>query len=141
MNLIVEGKVIHAGTMNSSNSTVAAAIGTLEVLESENVVERIFKLGLQLMDGLREIGKKNNSNLLVQGLGPMLHAGFTDLPAVYDYREVLAYDKVKLGKFVAGLHDNGIRIIGRGLWYLSAAHTEKDIETALAVSSNVIKQL
>ena len=48
MNLIVEGKVIHAGTMNSSNSTVAAAMGTLEVLESENVYERIFKLGTQL---------------------------------------------------------------------------------------------
>jgi len=141
MNLIVEGKVIHAGTMNSSNSTVAAAMGTLEVLESENVVERIFKLGLLLMDGLREIAKKNNSNLLVQGLGPMLHAGFTNLPAVYDYRDVLAYDKVKLARFVAGLHDNGIRIIGRGLWYLSGAHTEKDIETALAVSSSVIKQL
>lgn len=141
MNLIVESKVIHAGTMNSSNSTVAAAIGTLEVLESENVLERIFKLGLQLMEGLREIGKNHNSNMLVQGLGPMLHTGFTDLPAVYDFRDVLTYDKAKLGKFVAGMHDNGIRLIGRGLWYISAAHTEKDIDTALNISSNVFKRL
>lgn len=141
MNLIAEGKVIHAGTMNSSNSTVAAALGTLEVLESENVVERIFKLGLQLMEGLRLIGKKNNSNLLVQGLGPMLHTGFTDLPAVYDFRDVLTYDKVKLNKFIAGMHDNGIRVIGRGLWYISGAHTEEDINKALDIASDVFKQL
>src|SRR5258706_2653961 len=139
MNLIAEGKVIHAGTMNSSNSTVAAAIGTLEVLESENVLERIFKLGTQLMNGLREIGKQHNGNLLVQGLGPMLHTGFTDLPAVYDYRDVLTYDKVKLNKFIAGMHDHGIRIIGRGLWYISAAHTEDDIDTALSITSGIFK--
>ena len=141
MNLIAERNVIHAGTMNSSNSTVAAAIGTLEVLESENVLERIFKLGTQLMKGLREIGKQHNSNLLVQGLGPMLHTGFTDLSAVYDFRDVLTYDKVKLNKFIAGMHDQGIRIIGRGLWYISAAHTEDDINKALAITSNVFKGL
>lgn len=141
MNLVAEGKVIHAGTMNSSNSTVAAAIGTLEVLETGNVYERIFKLGLQLMEGLRDIGKKHNSNLLVQGLGPMLHTGFTDLKEVNDFRDVLMYDKVKLGKFIAGMHDNGIRIIGRGLWYISAAHTEEDIHIALETASKVFKQL
>ncbi len=141
MNLVAEGKVIHAGTMNSSNSTVAAAIGTIEVLESGNVYERIFKLGLQLMEGLRAIGKKYNSNLLVQGLGPMLHTGFTDLKEVNDFRDVLLYDKVKLNKFIAGMHDNGIRIIGRGLWYISAAHTEEDIHTALETASKVFKQL
>jgi glutamate-1-semialdehyde 2,1-aminomutase len=141
MNLIAEGKVIHAGTMNSSNSTVAAAIGTLEVLESENVYERIFKLGRQLMEGLREIGKRQGSNFLVQGLGPMLHTGFTDLAAVYDFRDVLTYDKIKLNKFIAGMHDQGVRIIGRGLWYISAAHTEEDIDTALRISSEVFKRL
>lgn len=141
MNLVVEAKVIHAGTMNSSNSTVAAAIGTLEVLETENTYERIYKLGEQLMDGLRKIGKQHNSNLLVQGLGPIVHTGFTDLLEVNDFRDVLTYDKVKLNKFISGMHDNGIRIIGRGLWYISAMHTENDILMALNIASKVFKQL
>lgn len=141
MNLVVEAKVIHAGTMNSSNSTVAAAIGTLEVLETEHTYERLYKLGEQLMDGLRKIGKQNNSNLLVQGLGPIVHTGFTDLLEVNDFRDVLTYDKVKLNKFISGMHDNGIRIIGRGLWYISTMHTEKDILMALNIASKVFKQL
>lgn len=141
MNLIAEGKVIHAGTMNSSNSTVAAAIGTLEVMESEKIHDHIFRLGQQLMDGLREIGSKYNTNFLVQGLGPMLHSGFTDLKEVNDFRDVLSYDKTRLNKFIAGMHNNGIRVIGRGLWYISAAHTEEDIIAALRVASNVFKRL
>ncbi len=141
MNLITEGKVIHAGTMNSSNSTVAAAIGTLEVMESEKIHDHIFRLGQQLMDGLREIGSKYNTNFLVQGLGPMLHSGFTDLKEVNDFRDVLSYDKTRLNKFIAGMHNNGIRVIGRGLWYISAAHTEEDIIAALRVASNVFKRL
>jgi glutamate-1-semialdehyde 2,1-aminomutase len=141
MQLIANGTVIHAGTMNSSNSTIAAAIGTLEVLETGNCIEHIYSLGRQLMEGLRDIGKNTNNNLLVQGLGPMLHTGFTQLPAVKDYRDVLTYDKVKLGKFIAGMHDNGIRVIGRGLWYISAAHTTADIEKALSVASIILKQI
>jgi glutamate-1-semialdehyde 2,1-aminomutase len=138
MNLIVEGKVIHAGTMNSSCSTVAAALGTIEVLEQDGIYENIYQLGLKLMNGLKEIGKKQGSNLLVQGLGPMLHTGFTDLEKVRDFREVMSYDKVKLGKFVAGLHDRGIRIIGRGLWYISAVHTESEIDKTLEVAEEVL---
>jgi glutamate-1-semialdehyde 2,1-aminomutase len=141
MNLIVESKVIHAGTMNSSCSTVAAAIGTIEVLEQEGIYENIYYLGKKLMKGLEEIGKKYNTNLLVQGLGPMLHTGFTDLKMVFDFRDVQSYDKVKLGKFVAGMHNEGIRIIGRGLWYISAVHTKNDIEKALEKADKVMSEL
>ena len=141
MNLIVEGKVIHAGTMNSSCSTVAAALGTIEVLEQDGIYENIYHLGLKLMKGLRIIGKKQGSNLLIQGLGPMLHTGFTELEKVRDFREVMSYDKVKLGKFVAGLHDKGIRIIGRGLWYISAVHTNAEIEKTLEIAEEVLDGL
>ncbi len=141
MNLIVEGKVIHAGTMNSSCSTVAAALGTIEVLEQEGVYEKIYHLGEKLMNGLKEIGKKQESNLLVTGLGPMLHTGFTDLKKVKDFRDVMSYDKTKLGKFVAGMHDRGIRIIGRGLWYISTVHTEAEIDKTLEIAEEVMDGL
>ena len=142
MNLIVEGKVIHAGTMNSSNSCIAAALGTIEVLESDpETHNRIFSLGRKLISGLTEINTKYNQNMLVQGLGPMLHTGFTQLNRVKDFRDVLSYDKVKLGRFIAGMHNEGIRIIGRGLWYISAVHTEEDIEAALSVTDKVMSEI
>lgn len=142
MNLIVDGKVIHAGTMNSSNSCIAAAIGTIEVLEADpDTHQRIFSLGNRLIKGLQEINAVHNQNMLVQGPGPMLHTGFTNLQKVKEFRDVLTYDKVKLGKFVAAMHDEGIRLIGRGLWYISAVHTEQDIDKALKITDKVFNKL
>jgi glutamate-1-semialdehyde 2,1-aminomutase len=138
MSLIEEAKVIHAGTMNSSNATIAAALATIEVLEKENPYERMFRLGNKLMDGLRKAAVDNNHNLLVQGPGPMFNIGFTDLQSVNDYRDTLSYDRAKLGKFISAMHDERIRIIGRGLWYISAAHTEADIDHAIEVSTRVL---
>ena len=137
MSLIEDAKVIHAGTMNSSNPTIAAALATIEVLEKENPYERMFRLGNKLMDGLRKAAA-NNHNLLVQGPGPMFNIGFTDLKSVNDYRDTLSYDRAKLGKFISAMHDERVRIIGRGLWYISAAHTEEDIDHAIEVSARVM---
>jgi glutamate-1-semialdehyde 2,1-aminomutase len=90
------------------------------------------------MDGLRKAAVDNNHNLLVQGPGPMFNIGFTDLQSVNDYRDTLSYDRAKLGKFISAMHDERIRIIGRGLWYISAAHTEADIDHAIEVSTRVL---
>ena len=141
MDLLAQGKVIQAGTMNSSNPTVAAALATMEVLEEENPYERIYRLGRYLIDGIKQLATKHSQNLVVQGLGPMLHTGFTDLPEVNDFRDTLLYDKVKLSKFVALLHNKGIRIIGRGLWYISAVHTQQDVDDALTKVDEALEEL
>src|SRR5699024_5564083 len=54
MEEIESARVIHAGTMNTSNATVAAALATIEVLENDpNTYERMFRLGEKLREGLR----------------------------------------------------------------------------------------
>lgn len=142
MNEIAEGRVIHAGTMNASNPTVAAALATMKVLEQDNLLyDRLFELGGLLKQGLIALGKKHKQNLYVQGPGPMINTSFTDLEEVTDFREVMMADKQKLNRFIAGLHDRGIRVIGRGLWYISAATSEEDVEQALHAADEVLKEL
>jgi len=58
-----------------------------------------------------------------------------------DYRGALRADKVKLSRFIAGMHDEGVRVIGRGLWYISAAHTELDIDEAIKTARLVLRGL
>lgn len=141
MELIAEGKVIHAGTMNSGNPTVAAALATIEVLEQENPYERMYRLGRKLMDGLREAAVDTKQDLITQGLGPMFVTYFGKKRQCNDYRDTLGNDKAKLSQFIAGLHDRGVRVIGRGLWYISAAHTEKDVDKAIQTAADVLKEL
>lgn len=141
MDVIEAGKVIHAGTMNSGNASVAAALATIEVLQKQPPYDRLFKYGQKLAQGLAGAARKTNQNLVVQGLGPMLHTGFSDMGEAKDYRDTLRYDKAKLAKFVAGMHDRGVRVIGRGLWYLSAAHREEDIDEAIDTAHDVLRTL
>lgn len=141
MNLIENATVIHAGTMNSGNPTIAAALATIEVLEEDKPYERMYSLGKKLMAGLQDAAKETGQNLLVQGLGPMFVTLFTDQEKLTDYRSTLRCDKAKLGKFIAEMHNEGVRVIGRGLWYISAAHTEEDIDHALVVATRVLKNL
>jgi glutamate-1-semialdehyde 2,1-aminomutase len=138
MSLIEEAKVIHAGTMNSGNATIAASLTTIEILEKENPYERMFRFGEKLKKGLQEAAKEFGQNLLVQSFGPIVHTGFTDSHSVNEYRDVFSYDKIKLGKFIAGLHNKGVRVIGRGLWYISAAHTDDHIDQAVHAAREVL---
>ncbi|WP_299534479.1 aspartate aminotransferase family protein [Ulvibacterium sp.] len=141
MHLIAEGKVIHAGTMNSACPLVAAALATIEILEEEGTYERIYDLGLQLIEGLRNAAHKTGQNLLVQGLGPMFHTGFTDKDKVREFRDLGAYEQPKSKKFVYGLQQKGVRVIGRGLWYISAVHQKKHIEHAIKMAEEVLLDL
>ncbi len=139
MKNLADGTVIHGGTMNSGNPSVAAAQATLRVLERESVHPRLFEMGQRLMEGLRDAAQRTGSPLLMQGPGPMFHAGFTSLAKVRDYRETLSYDKPRYAAFVTAMQDRGIRLIGRGLWYLSAAHTEEEIDRCVDVAFAVLR--
>jgi glutamate-1-semialdehyde 2,1-aminomutase len=141
MLLFSDGSVILDGPMNRCYPCFAAAQATIDVLERDNVHARLFDLGIRLMKGLSDVTEIAGQPMLIQGLGPMFHTGFTSLEKVRDYRETLSYDKAKYGKFVFGMQERGIRLIGRGLWYISGAHTVADIDQAVATAGEVLSEL
>ncbi|WP_439481485.1 aspartate aminotransferase family protein [Cyclobacterium plantarum] len=138
MEEISTARVIHAGTMNTGNPTVAAALATISILERENPYPAMFALGERLRQGLRKISKETGHQLLVSGIGPVVHTGFTSQEKAVDFRDVLQFDTTKLKTFVSRLHDRGLRVIGRGLWYISAVHTEEEIDQALGLTREVL---
>ena len=141
MQLLENGTVIHAGTMNSGNATVAAALSTIQVLERENPYERMFELGNLFMQGLKRVAAGAGQNIMVQGPGPMFCIAFTDKEIVNDYRDTFYCDKAKLSAFIAAMHDSKIRIIGRGLVYISAVHTRQDVEKGIEIAGDVLRRL
>jgi glutamate-1-semialdehyde 2,1-aminomutase len=141
MSLVEQSKVIHAGTMNSSNATVAAALATISILQEEEPYKRMHDLGNELMRGISAAAKQHNRKLLVQGPGPMFITAFSDKDNFKDYRDTLSADKKLLSKFIAGMHENGIRIIGRGLWYISTAHNSNDVQQAIQTADKVLSDM
>ncbi|MFO7590032.1 MAG: aspartate aminotransferase family protein [Acidimicrobiia bacterium] len=140
---VTENAVYHAGTVNSNNICVAAAASTIQVLERDGAAahKRITRLGSALRDGLRELGERHGLPIRAQGPGPMFHLGFTNETRIHDYRATLSYDAAMLGRFTAEMLDRGVRLIGRGLWYISAAHDEGHVDQALAAADEVFREL
>lgn len=141
MKVLEDGSVIHAGTMNSGNGPVAAALATIQVLEEEQPHKQFFNLGTLLKEGLTQAAKDTGQNMVVSGPGPMIFTSFSDHQQLTNYRDTLHHDPVKLRSFIAGMHHEGIRIIGRGLWYISLAHTEADIHQAVDSARKVLSGL
>jgi glutamate-1-semialdehyde 2,1-aminomutase len=71
----------------------------------------------------------------------MFHAGFSALPRATEYRHVAADDRPAYQAFCRGMLLEGVRLIERGLWYVSAAHTEADIAATLTRAETVLEAM
>jgi glutamate-1-semialdehyde 2,1-aminomutase len=131
--------VLHGGTYNANVSSVAAANATLRVLmdASDDPYARMERLGGQLMDGLRDAAREAGTDLAVQGLGPVFNTTFGAGP-VHDYREYARTDLATQRRFLIALQDRGVRVTSRGTWFMSAAHTDADIEATIAAARSAL---
>ncbi|MBM4409568.1 MAG: aminotransferase class III-fold pyridoxal phosphate-dependent enzyme, partial [Chloroflexi bacterium] len=137
---IGDGTVLHGGTFNGYPVGMAAALATLRTLAdpASGVYEAVEARGRQLMDGFRAMAASSPLPLLVGGLPAMSFVAFTDQPELVDHRDVARLDQAVPKRFGALLAERGVRAHGRGLWLMSAAHSERDIEQTLEASADAI---
>lgn len=140
---LVEGRAFHAGTMNGNNACVAAAAATLDVLQRQDgaALRHVARLGAMLRDGLAEVAARAGQAVRLQGPGPMFHMAFSRLPRAEAYRHLAGDDRARYRDFCAGMLEEGVRLIERGLWYVSAAHAEADIAATLAAAGRVLGRM
>jgi glutamate-1-semialdehyde 2,1-aminomutase len=131
MNLIGEAKVMHGGTYNSQSVSMAATVATLKALQSEKPHQAIAKTGSALMDGLREIFTKHNLVFEIVGYPSVFNVRF-DLQGPTDYRSAMKANRAMYLDFAFELLQRGVRILPRGTWFVSSAHTDVDIAQTLA---------
>lgn len=126
--------VNHSGTFNSNVIAMAASAAAIAELEKDDgaIYRRLEQNGTALIAGIRQIGQRLGLPLHVQGLPTAFHVSFTELPAIRDYRDyALHCDKERYSRFCVAMLKRGVRLIERGVWYLSAAHTEAHLDQTL----------
>ena len=146
MALVADGTVHHGGTINSNMLSMAAAEAALEKLvENDGAVHKqLYAMGNRLMEGLRQLARKHEQPMLIHGPGPAFNVSFTDAEEdeITDYRShIRNVDLKKYERFRIGMLERGVRLIARGLWYVSTAHTEDDIAKTLAAADEVLASL
>lgn len=140
MDLISRGEVGHAGTFNSNPVVMAAAAATLrELTRADGAAYRhLFAIGQRLMEGIRAAARDTGVALLVDGPGPVFNIYLTDQPAVTNYRDFAACDRAGMAAMQTALMDRGVNMVGRGLWFISTAHTEADVDQTIAAVADVL---
>ena len=138
MQKIIDGTVVHAGTLNGNPLCLAASKWCLDHVISLGASHPVTAntLGRQLMTGLRALADQHNIPLRPQGPGAAFHAvmlkpGAAEGP-VTEYRDyVRRQDAPRWAHLRRCLLEQGVRAIERGLWFISLAHREADIREAL----------
>ena len=137
MGLMGDGTVMHGGTFNSNVVSMAAVDACLERMKRDDgaLYNQLTHTGRALMEGLTELAGKHDVDVLVQGPGPVFCMSFTSAPEITDYRTHRSnVDEEKYAEFCQGMLSRGVRLIPRGVWYVSQAHTSADIDKTLAAA-------
>ncbi len=139
LKLIEQHRVVHAGTFNGNPISLAAARATLGVLGAQKgaALRRACRFGEALMKGIRDLATKEGIPVLINGVGTAFHVGFTSRGAMRDYRDTLDCDVKARDKFIEALLAEGVYLLPDGRWYVSAAHSEADVEATLKAVGKV----
>jgi glutamate-1-semialdehyde 2,1-aminomutase len=129
---VATGAVTHAGTFNGNTIATAAALASIDELASGEVYERVEKTGTALMRAIRDCAVASTLDLRLQGLPMAFHARFAaSSEPVTRYDQLQQNNPGRYARLADSLIDHGVWVARRGIWYMSAAHTEADVkETA-----------
>jgi len=143
LDLLLNQKVIGAGTFNGYPLGVSASLVTLKILEKDNGAHyrKVDQFQGQLMEGLREISRRRNMPTLIQGAKGVLFFQFIDKEVAYSVRDLKEADVAKQNKFRKLLADEGVLIMWGGRWYISGALIQKDVDKALGCADRVMGNL
>ncbi|MFH1905485.1 MAG: aspartate aminotransferase family protein [bacterium] len=140
MKPVSERLVVHAGTFNGNAIGCIAAKTVLNELKRDNcaIIRRINEMGRYMMAEITKLAKKHNQTVRIQGPGAVFCVSFHE-QEIWDMRDAFRDTGEKYLMFRELLLDRGVHIFPteKGLWYLSAAHTDEDVERTLRVVDDV----
>lgn len=122
-----------SATYHGETAGMAAAMATLDFVESHPVAEHVWALGERLIAGLNAAAERHGiaASAFGEPLPPMPFLKFTARDSALNerikarfYREVLA---------------RGVLLHPRHMWFVSYAHTADDIERTLAIADRAFE--
>jgi glutamate-1-semialdehyde 2,1-aminomutase len=120
---------------------MAAGLWSLDQL-SARLYRDLARLGSMLADGLATAARTAGVALQVNAFGSLLTPFFTSRP-VRDYQSAVSADTARYGAFFRAMLARGVYPPPSQFeaWFLSAAHTERDIKRTVAAAKKALKEV
>ena len=140
--LAPDGPVYQAGTLSGNPLAMAAGIAVLEELQSGTVYERLEVLGARLEKGLNAAAEKASIPVITQRAGSMSCLFFADQP-VNNLADAMLANRERFNKYFHGMMAQGVYLAPSAFEaaFLSAAHTEADIDATISAAEKVMRTL
>jgi glutamate-1-semialdehyde 2,1-aminomutase len=138
-----DGPVYQAGTLSGNPVAMAAGLVTLKTISQPGFFDKLTAKTKGLAEGLQERAKKAGKALTTQTVGGMFGIFFTDQPAITGFSEVMACDIEAFKRFFHGMLDEGVYLAPSAFeaGFVSAAHSDNDIEFTLDVAEKVLNSI
>jgi len=136
------GPIYQAGTLSGNPLAMAAGLATLKLLGEPGVYEELERKSARLEQGLAAGAAERGIPLIINRVGSMLCAFFTDKP-VTDYASAKTSDLKLFSRYFGALLDLGVLIAPSQFegMFVSLAHSDEDIEETIEAHREALKRL
>jgi len=135
--------IAFGGSFNGNPVALGCAEATIRTLSRDGgqPLRHAEQLGDSLKAGIRQAAKDAALEVQVTGHGTCFWVHFTSAADITNYRDTLADRRDLLDRYLRLMLDEGILLLPEGRVYLSAVHTEADVDQTLEAVRRVFAQL
>jgi glutamate-1-semialdehyde 2,1-aminomutase len=142
MGVIEPGRMAHGGTYCGHAVGTAAALATLEVLETTDALHTVTQRGQRLMEGIGEILTEAGIEHTLSGVPAMFSfiLGLQRPPR--EYRDLERADMTLYGRLHAAMRRRGVEyeLDGKEPWFVCEAHSGADVEETLNALAESVQE-
>ncbi len=141
--LAPDGPVYQAGTLSGNPVAMAAGLATLEAIDVAGFYEALSQKTSRLIDGLAKAAANAGIAMATDFAGGMFGLVFTDAGKVTSFEQVAAADVERFRRFFHGMLEEGIYLAPSAFeaGFISAAHSDSDIDATIAAAAKVFAGL
>lgn len=137
------GPVYQAGTLSGCPVAMAAGLKTLELITQPGFHEALTTKTAKLLAGLQVAADHAGIAFTTNQVGGMFGLFFSNEKTVSRFSQVMACDVDRFKRFFHGMLDKGIYLAPSAFeaGFVSAAHTDEDLQATVDATADVFKEL
>jgi len=137
------GPVYQAGTLSGNPVAMAAGLATLDGLAAPGFHAKLLATTDRLVHGIKDAAVRARVPLATNHVCGMFGLFFTDAERVDSYAEATACDVERFKRFFHGMLAEGVYLAPSAFeaGFVSAAHTDADIDATIAAAARVFARI
>jgi glutamate-1-semialdehyde 2,1-aminomutase len=137
------GPVYQAGTLSGNPVAMAAGLKTLSLLKAPNFYSELFRKTTAFMQGLQREADAAGIPFTTNHVGSMFGFFFTKEKSITNFKQVMACDTERFNQFFHGMLTRGFYFAPAAYeaGFMSAAHSDQDIEATIQAAKEVFATL